>query len=164
MSKVVNVYFYGSKGVGKKTFLEKQQKQDGKNVSFDVFGSKLISNLMFVLCDDIYKADCAIIMFSFEDKQSSEFALSTIKTLREKRCTNFPIVCLGNKVDSTKSEVSSFAMRKACKHENIKFYEISSNTLYNCEKPFVWFLNLFVGPRALFLYDICSDKMSTNYN
>ena len=60
-------------------------------------------------------------------------------------CENIPIVLCGNKVDVKDRKVRPKNITFHRRHPNIQYYDISSKSSYNFEKPFLWIIRKLTG-------------------
>merc|ERR1712128_183826 len=66
-------------------------------------------------------------------------------------CENIPIVLVGNKVDVKERKVKAKQITFHRK-KNLQYYDISTKSNYNFEKPFLWLARKLVGdPNLVFV-------------
>lgn len=83
------------------------------------------------------QGQCAIVMFDVHSKTSLTNAENWIRDI-QRVCGKIPIVLVGTKCDiDVNNKVSNADIRKVMGEFSVKYYEISSLTNYNFEKPFV---------------------------
>ena len=61
-------------------------------------------------------------------------------------CENIPIVLVGNKVDVKDRKVKA---KMITYHRDIQYYDVSTKTNYNIEKPFLWIARKICGDANL---------------
>lgn len=145
----------GDGGVGKSTFTERIDSEFEKKIDKKL-GVKEISvviqtnkgRVQFVLRDTLgqekfgllqrpffTQAQCAILMFDVSSKTSYE-KLPIWYNLILENCGNIPIVLVANKAD-LKQRIIKPKHIYFHRQKNINYYEISTKSNYNLEKPFI---------------------------
>lgn len=82
---------------------------------------------------------CALIMFSKDSKNSFRNIPNWILGVK-RVCPNIPMVLCGTKYDIQDQKVSDSEISNLTKEYNLTYYDISSKTNYNLEKPFLHLL------------------------
>lgn len=94
------------------------------------------------------KGDAAIVMFDVTSMASFEHADKWFQNLRN-MIPNVPMVLCGTKVDHKVREVMPGDIKKYIEGKNIQYYDISSKTNYNFEKPFLHAARKLIGNENL---------------
>ena len=69
-------------------------------------------------------------------------------------CDNIPMVLTGNKVDAKDRKIHPKFIDFHRRHPNMQYYEISSKSSYNVEKPFLWIIRKLIGYVCSIKYDL----------
>lgn len=157
-----NLLIVGDKTVGKSTFIKRHVTgQFERNylptngtsthtLSFDTNQGPVTFNIF----DGGYpaKVDGVIIMFDLTNKQSFSHTIHYYNWLMS-MFGQIPVVICGNKVDMPGRKVSSKSISKMLHQTynnlNFKYFDISSKTNYNFEKPFLFTLRQIVNSESI---------------
>ena len=164
MTSILKLAILGDGGVGKTTFMKRHRTGEferkyiatiGVEVHPLLFNSNK-GNIQFGcwdtagqekfggLRDGYYiKSDCAIIMFDVTSKQSYKNVENWYRDLR-RVCPNIPVVICGNKCDVKDRKVDPSQITFHRKH-GLQYYDISSKTNYNYDKPFLYLARKVTG-------------------
>jgi len=148
-----NCLIVGSVGVGKTTFIKRHYTGEFEKVyvptiepsetklNFQTnFGSMTFNTIDVSGEKDLQKnivtkADCAIIMFDVTSRLSYKHIVEWFRDIRAIK-ENIPIILIGTKVDvqdrKVKAKQITFHRKK-----NLQYYDVSSKSCYNLEKPFL---------------------------
>jgi GTP-binding nuclear protein Ran len=108
---------------------------------WDIAGNEKFS----VLLDGYYtKCQCAIIMFDLTSRVTYKNVRSWHHHL-VRVCENIPIVLAGNKVDIKDRRKVKAKRIVFHKQNNLQYYDISTKSSYNFEKPFLWLARKLIG-------------------
>lgn len=125
---------------------------------WDVSGNPIYQGI----ADGYYiQADCAIIMFDVHNKSSYENTKSYYQKIRE-ICGNIPILFCGNKVDIVNRIVKPKQI-KYPREVHCNYYDISSKSNYNLEKPFLYLARTMKG-KPNFNFDEQPIDFNTSIN
>ena len=103
-------------------------------------------------------AHCAIIMFDVCSRVTYKNFTKWYKELTHV-CEGIPIVLVGNKVDVADRKVKARLILFQRKHD-IQYYDISTKSNYQFEKPFLWLLKKLTGDPNLALVEAPALKAS----
>ena len=155
----------GVPGTGKTTFLKKHSAgeflkehkptHDDKAHPIDFFTN--MGNVRFNCWEDGWEgtdysnSDCGIIMFDVTNMRSYEHVEEMYDQLI-KVCPGIPVVVVGNQVDLTDRQVKASDMTFLRKN-NLQYYDVSSKSNYNFEKPFLYLSRKLIGDANLVFLD-----------
>lgn len=170
-TSIYKLVLIGDGGVGKTTLLKRLSTGEFTRKYVPTFGteahplifntttgSKIHFNVWDIagIRDSCYvDADCAIVMFS----RTSIISWKNIQQLIvdfKRMCPNAPIVLCGNKVDVTEEIVVSNGDISNAIHTsgnplyNFQYYDISTKSNYNYEKPFLHLARILAGDLNLY--------------
>lgn len=184
MSHKINLAIIGDGCVGKTSYL-KRLTTDGEleqryistlgvdliPLSFETNNGKLVFDIWdtagqekFLGLRDAYYAhtECAIIMFDvtlMSSFNNVQMWLNDIHRIQP----DIPIVLVGNKVESRNREVTPMMIRRLisrCKneHQALQYFDISSKTKYNFEKPFLFLAQTILNRNDLRFVEKKNDQ------
>ncbi|KAJ0984636.1 hypothetical protein J5N97_002992 [Dioscorea zingiberensis] len=129
---------------GKTTFAKRHLTGDFEKKYEPTIGVAVHPLDFFTNCGKIsIHGQCAIIMFDV----TAKITYKNVPTWYEELfrvCENIPIVLCSNKVDVNNREVSARRVRFHRK-KNLQYYEISTKSYYNFEKPFLYLARKLAG-------------------
>jgi GTP-binding nuclear protein Ran len=155
--KSFNVIILGDGGVGKTAFLTRHLTGDFEQQYNPTIEEKYIplkfktniGDIQFNCCDtngqgvyndlnvDCYKnAQAAIIMFDVTSRLTYKNVEEYYNRIVNHCAKNIPIILCGNKVDCQDRKVKPSQIKFHIK-KNINYYDVSSKSNYNFEKPFL---------------------------
>ncbi|KNC49607.1 GTP-binding nuclear protein Ran-4 [Thecamonas trahens ATCC 50062] len=110
--------------------------------------------------DYLLNADAAVVFFDVTDKSSYK-AVKTWFDMVESKDVSLAVL-VGSKVDSSAREVSSSSVTFHRKR-NVQYYEISSKSNYNFEKPFLYLARRLTNDRDLqFVETVETDELAAD--
>lgn len=158
----------GDGGVGKTTFIKRHLTGEFEKKYISTIGVEVHPILFFTnygplrfniwdtagqddynsLGDRYYIAShCGIIMFDVTSKDSYKSVPKWHKNIL-RICDNLPIVLVGNKVDINNRKIKAHQILYHMRH-NLQYYDISSKSSYQFEKPFVYLARRMTGKTDL---------------
>src|SRR5690606_5329705 len=94
------------------------------------------SFILYLFCLNSINSQCGIIMFDVTSRITYKNVPNWYRDI-VRVCDNIPIVLCGNKVDIKERKVRPKAIDFHRK-KSLQYYDISSKSNYNFEKPFLW--------------------------
>ena len=93
----------------------------------------------------IKNADCVILIYDITDKSSFESIDDWIKSVKQEKEDNFPMILLGNKIDKEEHrKVTKEEGEMLAKEYNIDFFEISNKEGIDLDEACIAFINTII--------------------
>ena len=113
----------------------------------------------------VKNADGILLLYDITDKNSFNAISGWMKSIKEIKRDDFPIILIGNKIDlENERKVQKFEGEKLAKQYNIGFYEISNKEGINIEEPCIELINKIIDYKTRINKNIKGMKLKEKPN
>lgn len=155
----------GDGGVGKTTFIKKHLTSEFTQIYnpildtvvhalvFNTTHGRIRFNVRTCVEQEIYsglgneyyvQVQCAIVMFDLTNRRSYVNSKRWYNEIAN-ACSDIPIIIVGNKADTDNRKVTS----NEIEFNHDMYYDISSKSSYNCEKPFLALMRILMNDTTI---------------